>query len=736
MRAAFSKTLTARVAQLREMHLSRADLLRWAALGSIVTLAAALRFANLGALGYANHYYAAAVKSMLLSWHNLFFVAAEPGGSVSVDKPPVGLWLQAISASVFGVNGFAVLLPQILAGIASVVVLYHLVRRWFGATAGLLAALALAVTPIAVATDRNNTMDSTLILTLLLAAWAFIKATESQQLRYLLLGAALVGLGFNIKMLQAYLPLPAFYGLYLLGARESLWRKASKLALASGLLLAVSLSWALAVDLTPAEQRPYVGSSSDNSVLSLITGYNGMQRLLGMGNPGGLAGLLGDGAGGEPSATAPRQRDDGPNASWPPPAPGANGAPAQPGPNGDSAALPAISGGDGFFTRVRPGHGGPGGPMDGGRGGFPGTGRAGLQRLFTTPLSKEVSWLLPLALLSTVLLAFRSRLRIRTIPLSLHRERAGVTVDARFQAAVLWGGWLLVGAAFFSVAGFYHEYYLSMLAPPVAALVGTGAVELWRLAGQPRALAATMLLVAAGATLALQLGTAGTYVGLAWYLPASVALLAAGGALAIAEALVPQRAVRLAGYALAIAALLVIPGIWSGLTVLNSNENQALPCAYSGHASGLEDDGSLRVNQTLIDYLQVHTQGATYLMAVPSAMHGADYVLATNRPVLYIGGFMGQDPVLTTEQLAQLVREGKLKYILWNDRAGGMHNQPDLSAWIASHSILIPGFEIQAHNAGGRAGSPMGARNTKVQDGGGAFWGGGMMQLALYELSP
>ena len=216
----------------------------WLALASIVALAAALRFSNLNALGYSNHYYTAGVESMLQSWRNFFFVAAEPGGSVSIDKPPLGLWLQAISAAIFGVNGFGVLLPQLLAGILSVLVVYHLVRRSFGAPAGLLAALALAVTPVAVAVDRNNTMDSTLILTLLLAAWAFIKAAETTRLRFLLLGALLGGLAFNIKMLAAYLPLPAFYALYFLGAPERLWRKTGKLVLATAVLLAVSLSWA------------------------------------------------------------------------------------------------------------------------------------------------------------------------------------------------------------------------------------------------------------------------------------------------------------------------------------------------------------------------------------------------------------------------------------------------------------------------------------------------------------
>jgi 4-amino-4-deoxy-L-arabinose transferase-like glycosyltransferase len=254
----------------RVWRVSRERALELIALAMIVALAAALRFANLDALGEANHYYTAAVKAMLQSWHNFFFAAAEPGGSVSVDKPPVGLWLQVISAYFLGVNGFGVLLPQIVAGILSVIVVYHLVRRWFGAVAGLVAALALAITPVVVATDRNNTMDSTLILTLLLAAWAFIKVTERGKLRYLLLGSILVGIGFNIKMLEAYLPLPAFFALYTLGSPERLWRKGINLALATVLLLIVSLSWATIVDLTPADQRPYVGSSGDNSELSLL----------------------------------------------------------------------------------------------------------------------------------------------------------------------------------------------------------------------------------------------------------------------------------------------------------------------------------------------------------------------------------------------------------------------------------------------------------------------------------
>ena len=152
------------------------------ALVGILLLAVFLHFLRLEQEGYANLYYAAAVKSMLTSRHNFFFVSFDPGGFVTVDKPPLGLWVQAASAALFGFNGISLLLPQALAGVLSVILLYHLVRRTFGPTAGLLAALVLAVTPISVAANRNNTMDSLLVLILLLAAWAVIRAAETGRL--------------------------------------------------------------------------------------------------------------------------------------------------------------------------------------------------------------------------------------------------------------------------------------------------------------------------------------------------------------------------------------------------------------------------------------------------------------------------------------------------------------------------------------------------------------------------
>ncbi len=187
-----------------------------AALASILTFSAFLGLFRLGREGDGNAYYAAAVKSMLDNWHAFFYASFDSGGFVSVDKPPLGLWIQSAFAAVLGFHGWSILLPQVLASVGSVFLLFALVRRACGPVAGLLAALALAVAPINVAVARNNTSDGVLVLFLLAAAWATMRAAERGSIRWLLTAMALVGLGFNVKMLQAYLVLPALVLVYLL----------------------------------------------------------------------------------------------------------------------------------------------------------------------------------------------------------------------------------------------------------------------------------------------------------------------------------------------------------------------------------------------------------------------------------------------------------------------------------------------------------------------------------------
>ena len=269
------------------------------ALSGILALSAFLNLYKLTQNGYANTYYAAAVRSMLLSWHNFFFVSFDPGGLVSVDKPPLALWIETASAKVFGFSSASILLPEALAGVAAVGLLYLLVARYFGRAAGLIAALALAVSPVSVAVARDNNPDALFVLLLVAAAYVGARAIESGRLRTLLGAAALTGLAFETKMLAAAIVVPGIALGYLAFVRVPWRTRLAHSALATSVLVAVSGAWIAVVQLTPAVDRPYVGSTSDNSALSLALGYNGLGRVTGQ--TGGTS--TGGGGGGAFSGT-------------------------------------------------------------------------------------------------------------------------------------------------------------------------------------------------------------------------------------------------------------------------------------------------------------------------------------------------------------------------------------------------------------------------------------------------
>jgi len=247
----------------------------------VLAFSALLECYRLGQNSWANDYYSAAVKSMLMSAHNFFFVSSDPGGLVSVDKPPLGLWLQTLSAAIFGFHPLSLLLPEALCSVAAVAVLYLIVAPRFGAWAGVTAAAALAVFPSFVASGRDNNLDALLILLMSLACLFGLRAIESGSWRSLLATAVIVGLAFNTKTLAAYLVVPGLTLGWLACAPGSLRRRAALLAGAAVVLAAVSVVWLVAVDVTPASQRPYVGGTVDNSELSLSFGHNGLGRVLG-----------------------------------------------------------------------------------------------------------------------------------------------------------------------------------------------------------------------------------------------------------------------------------------------------------------------------------------------------------------------------------------------------------------------------------------------------------------------
>lgn len=255
-------------------------------LAGIVCLSAFLNIFNIWDNQYSNQYYTAAVTGMLQSWHNFFYASFDPGGFVTVDKPPVTFWIQTLFAYVFGVHGWSVVLPQALAGVGSVLLIYLLVRPTFGKTAAWLAGLVMACTPIAVAVSRTNNIDSLLVFTLLLGIWMLFRGVRRQKAGWIFGAFAMIGLGFNIKMLEAYMVAPAFYLFYLLAFKGEWKKKLAVLTAATVIMAGISLSWAAVVDMILQDSRPYIGGSQTNSVIELALGYNGMSRLTGM-NRGG-----------------------------------------------------------------------------------------------------------------------------------------------------------------------------------------------------------------------------------------------------------------------------------------------------------------------------------------------------------------------------------------------------------------------------------------------------------------
>ena len=227
-------------------------------------------------------FYGAAARSMSESWHDFIFGAFDPAGTVTIDKLPGDLWVQALSLRVFGFHIWALVLPQVAEGVLTILVLYRAVRRLAGPAAGLTAAVVLAVTPITVLLSRGNVSDSLLILLLVLAADATSAALRTGSLRQLLLAGVWVGLAFQAKMIQAWLALPALAAAYLLAAPAARLRtRCAHVALAGLVTVVVSLSWMTAVTLVPSQDRPYVDGSADDSVYTQVFDYNGLGRLTG-----------------------------------------------------------------------------------------------------------------------------------------------------------------------------------------------------------------------------------------------------------------------------------------------------------------------------------------------------------------------------------------------------------------------------------------------------------------------
>jgi 4-amino-4-deoxy-L-arabinose transferase-like glycosyltransferase len=620
---------------------------QWLGLLSIVGLAFALRLFNLSANGWGADYYSAAIQSMSQSWHNFFYASFDRLGFISVDKPPVALWLQVLSVKLLGFTPFALQLPQVLEGVTCVLILFHLVRRTFGVPAALLAALLLATTPVWVAVNRTNNVDSCLLLVQLLAGWALLLAAERSSRRHLLLAMLGVGIAFNVKMMAAYLILPGFFATYLLAARAPLGRRAADACLALLALAAVSLVWILCVELTPADERPYVGSSHENSMIELIVGHNALDRFV-----------------------LPR-------------------APANTGQPGNSAVAPATT--PTITTEMR-------------ESAVPTndyssvraivrrlvlrlfvTAPPGVTRLIEPHLAAQASWFLPLAVFG-VLLVWRSEE-------GFDDERAS---RARRIALGFWGWWLVVPWIVYStLGGIVHYYYLATLAPPLCVLAALGIVgSLARL--RARGAIRWLLPVALTLTAVWQLYVDSRAMGMSWdsFLAAGqswiatihwivvVALVVAVAALSLAvllSAAHPERRLarlpRAIGLGIAVAGLSVLPLIWALASVLLPGEGilpsadlyrlavvTHAPRAFFALRLGKEPDTS-----RLLQFLRLNRGDAKFLLATSTTHLAAPLILASGEPVMARGGYHGLDAAVDPKRMAELVQTGALRYAMLDD---------------------------------------------------------------------
>ena len=604
----------------------------------LLGLAGVLNLWGLSINGWANTYYSAAVRSMTLSWHNFLFASLDQSGLMTVDKPPLSLWVQALSARVFGFHPLSLLIPQALMGAVAVGLIYDLTRRRFGRPAGFVAALTLATTPVVVAVSRHNNPDELLVLCCVAALWFALRALDTRRTRWLVLSGVAVGLGFETKMGVALMVVPGIAAAWMWLAPRRLAALRQLLAGGAAMVL-VGGAWPLLVALTPAADRPWISGTSDNSIFSLIFGYNGLGRLAGQtGGPGG------GGAGG----------------------------------------------------------GGGGGTMFGGA--------TGPFRLLQSGLGDQAGWLLGFALVSGLGLLVLSRLRRR---------------DPRTGWLLLIGGAFASTAVVFSFAsGIFHPYYVSLLAPFAAALVGAGVGQM--LAG-PRGWArmiAPLAIVAGAVTELVVLHELSGQ--LAWASPLVIAV-AAASALLLAFRLTPR--VRAVVVGVALAALLAAPATWAAQTLGHATNGTfptggpasasfggqgpgarfsaaglaagaggsmgrvrgvfpgsttgpggpGGPGAFGGAGGGPPAGGGSAAagggppagggafggnSSTLtaaIRYAKAHGGGT---IGVSSQSSAAAAILSTGGDVAGLGGFSGRESSVTAAWLASEVRSGHLRWVL------------------------------------------------------------------------
>lgn len=601
----------------------------------IVALGAFLRFSRIG--DYDNPYYTATVASMLQSTHNFLYASFDTVGLVMVDKPPFSFWIQTIPAAIIGVTKWSVTLPQAIMGTLAILVLYRTIKPVFGRIAAIVAALILAVLPASVIIDSGNEPDALLSFTLLLAAIYIIRAVETGKLKWLLLFSVLMGIGFNTKMLVAFIPMPVFFLYYILAASQPTKQLVIRIASTIGLLLIISSIWVTLIALTPPGNRPYVGSTPDNSIETLVLRYNGINRFTSFIGP------------------RPQQRFQ---PTYPP--------------------YLQVGQSPTNIPRLKPTQYPQPTQQQSIRTEIP---HLGILGLFSNPLASQLGWLLPVGII-TLMLSF-----IPAIPNNLYTNPKTLREVLRrspiASQALLWSGWLATGLLIFGLANSTttHPYYLVGVAVPLAATIGIGTSFL--LTGFRR-----------GGTLS-------------WLIIISL-LLCAGYQIYGSNNNVSHLATGLVLTTILISIPVLSTGIWRGLQEkplaigalgIGASVLLLIPLLTSISAGGRivvaamprstfvnQPPQTFQVNRRddiLSNFLINQEKPIPKItLATLNAREAASFIIK-GIPTIAIGGFSGNDPVLTTDSFLSMAQtQGPLYFLMPSQRTSqsgrGAHQEPIL----------------------------------------------------------
>ncbi|MFF1452251.1 ArnT family glycosyltransferase [Streptomyces sp. NPDC058274] len=614
---------------------------------ALLLVAAVAFFWDLGASGFGNEFYAAATQAGGESWKAAFFGASDAGNSITVDKPPVALWPMDISVRLFGLGSWQILAPEALMGVASVGVLYAAVRRLYGPAAGLLAGALLALTPVAALMFRFNNPDALLTLLMVCALYCFQRALEGHRaVRWMVLTGVCFGLGFLVKTLQAWLILPALTLVYLVCAALPLTKRIGHVLLAGAAIVVSGGWWVAVVELWPADSRPYVGGSTNNSFLDLTLGYNGLGRLTGE-DKGGF-------------------------------------------------------GGGGSSSGSVPGGGGAGG---GGHGGE----STGVTRMFDSALGGQISWLLPAALILLVAALVVTRRAARTDLhragfLAWGGALVCTAVTFSFMSGIFHEYYTIALAPYIAALvamGAVHLRRLggsaatAVLAATVAATAAWAFVLLGRAEGWTSPLRWPVLVAGLLAALGMML---------ARLLPRRLALGATG--LALAAVLAGPASFTWATVTTAHTGQTPLAGPASGAQEhggpaaggaprQSGTGAASAPSGQNAQSGTAKGGGSGRLGG--IDAVTPHlratlvkdAQAYTWVAATVASDNQTWLQLAVGEPVMPIGGFSGGDPAPTLARFKQYVADGKIHYFVAQGgeeggfgRSGTDSTGSQISSWV------------------------------------------------------